>query len=52
MVTPIGHVKTKTDQWSHGDGTPGPVTGRLREALLGIQRGLTEDKHGWMHTLG
>jgi branched-chain amino acid aminotransferase len=52
VVTPIGHVKTKTDAWSHGDGTPGPVTMRLREALLGIQRGLMEDKHGWRHQVG
>ncbi|MFF4714099.1 branched-chain amino acid aminotransferase [Streptomyces eurythermus] len=52
VVTPIGHVKTKNDQWSHGDGSTGPVTMRLREALLSLQRGLTEDKHGWMHRVG
>jgi branched-chain amino acid aminotransferase len=52
VVTPIGHVKTKTDAWTHGDGTPGEVTLKLREALLGIQRGVREDKHGWMHKLG
>ncbi|MEU7427181.1 MULTISPECIES: branched-chain amino acid aminotransferase [unclassified Streptomyces] len=52
VVTPIGHVKTKTDGWTHGDGNPGEVTLRLREALLGLQRGMTEDKHGWMHTIG
>lgn len=52
VVTPIGHVKTKTDAWTHGDGTPGEVTLKLREALLGIQRGVREDEHGWMHKLG
>ncbi|MEW2274067.1 branched-chain amino acid aminotransferase [Streptomyces griseofuscus] len=52
VVTPIGHVKTKSDEWTHGDGTPGEVTMRLREALLGVQRGMTEDKHGWMHKIG
>ena len=52
VVTPIGRVKTKTDAWTHGDGTPGEVTLKLREALLGLQRGIREDKHGWMHKLG
>ncbi|GLX51845.1 putative branched-chain-amino-acid aminotransferase [Streptomyces hygroscopicus subsp. hygroscopicus] len=52
VVTPVGHVKTKTDEWTHGDGTPGEVTMRLREALLSVQRGMTEDKHGWMHKVG
>ena len=52
VVTPIGSAKTKTAEWTHGDGTPGPVTLRLREALLGIQRGVVEDTHGWMHKIG
>ena len=34
------------------DGEPGEVTLKLREALLDIQRGTAEDKHGWMHNLG
>ncbi|MFM9443409.1 branched-chain amino acid aminotransferase [Streptomyces acidiscabies] len=51
VVTPIGGAKTKTASWTHGDGTPGPVTLRLREALLGIQRGVAQDKHGWMHKI-
>ncbi len=48
MVTPIGHVKTRTDAWTHGYGTPGEVTLNLRDALLGIRRGVRDDKHGWM----
>ncbi|MDX3383051.1 branched-chain amino acid aminotransferase [Streptomyces niveiscabiei] len=51
VVTPIGAARTKTASWTHGDGTPGPVTLRLREALLGIQRGVAQDKHGWMHKI-
>lgn len=35
-----------------GDGTPGEVILNLRDALLGIQRGVRDDKHGWMHRLG
>lgn len=52
VVTPIGHVKTRTDTWTRGDGTPGEVTPNLRDALLGIQRGVRDDKHGWMPRLG
>lgn len=33
-------------------GEPGKVTLKLREALLDIQRGVTADEHGWMHTIG
>jgi branched-chain amino acid aminotransferase len=28
-------------------GEPGPVTTRLRDALLALQRGQAEDRHGW-----
>jgi branched-chain amino acid aminotransferase len=51
VVTPIGAVKSKTEQYTVADGAPGPVTLRLREHLLGIQCGQTEDKHGWMHRI-
>jgi branched-chain amino acid aminotransferase len=32
-----------------GDGTPGPVTMRLREELVDIQYGRRPDPYGWMH---
>ena len=51
VVTPLGSVKSKTDEFSIGDGTPGPVTLRLREHLQGVQRGLVEDKHGWLYRI-
>ncbi len=31
-----------------GDGTTGPVTSRMLEALLDIQYGQTPDEFGWM----
>jgi branched-chain amino acid aminotransferase len=34
-----------------GDGTSGPVSLRLRDALLDIQHGVAPDTHGWMHRL-
>ncbi|MEI5101387.1 branched-chain amino acid aminotransferase [Streptomyces sp. PmtG] len=52
VITPVGTVKAESRAWVHGDGRPGEVTTKLRETLLDIQRGVAEDKHGWMHRLG
>ncbi|MEU1342096.1 branched-chain amino acid aminotransferase [Streptomyces sp. NPDC090075] len=52
VITPVGTVKRTNAEWQQSGGEPGPVTLRLREALLDIQRGTAEDKHGWMHQLG
>jgi len=52
VITPVGTVKSADGEWTQGDGTPGEVTVKLRERLLDIQRGIAEDTHGWMHTLG
>ena len=51
VVTPVGTVKSAVGEWQMGDGEPGPVTMRLREALLEIQSGAANDVFGWMHTL-
>lgn len=51
VITPVGSVKSAAADWTVGDGEPGPVTMRLREALLDIQTGRAEDAHGWMRTL-
>ncbi|MFJ8398119.1 branched-chain amino acid aminotransferase [Streptomyces sp. NPDC094144] len=52
VITPVGTVKSASGEWIQGDGTPGPVTLKLRERLLDIQRGTAEDTHGWMHRIG
>ncbi|MFE7838054.1 branched-chain amino acid aminotransferase [Streptomyces sp. NPDC057474] len=52
VITPVGTVKRTGAAWQQSAGEPGPVTLKLREALLNIQRGTVEDKHGWMHELG
>jgi branched-chain amino acid aminotransferase len=52
VITPVGTVKRESAEWQQAGGEPGEVTLRLREALLNIQRGTAEDKHGWMHLLG
>ncbi|GHE83198.1 putative branched-chain-amino-acid aminotransferase [Streptomyces longispororuber] len=52
VITPVGTVKARRGEWTHSGGRPGEVTMKLRDALLDIQRGVAEDKHGWMHRLG
>jgi branched-chain amino acid aminotransferase len=47
-VVPVGHVVSPQREWPVGDGTAGPVTSRLLEALLDIQQGRTPDEFGWM----
>jgi branched-chain amino acid aminotransferase len=50
VITPVGKVKSAGAEWTSGDG-PGPVTTRLREALLGIQYGAAPDPYGWIHQI-
>ncbi len=52
VITPVGEVKARTGDFTVGDGTPGPLTMRLREALLDIQHGRVADTHGWLHRIG
>ena len=49
VITPVGHVKSRTDDFSINGGAFGPVAARLRETLLGIQHGTVADPHGWLH---
>jgi len=52
VVAPIGTVRDGTDEWTVGDGTPGPVTLALHATLVGIQRGRIPDPLGWLHRPG
>ena len=52
VIAPVGHAKSTLGEWQVGDGQPGPVTLRLREALLELQYGRREDPRGWMHRVG
>jgi branched-chain amino acid aminotransferase len=49
VITPVGQVKARTGDFTIGDGGSGPVSMRLREALLDIQHGRVADTHGWLH---
>jgi branched-chain amino acid aminotransferase len=51
VITPVGTVKSADGNWTMGDGTSGPITLQLRQALLDIQTGKAPDPHGWRHQL-
>lgn len=48
VITPIGEVRSAHGGWKIAGGAAGPVTMRLREALVAIQRGTAPDPHRWM----
>jgi branched-chain amino acid aminotransferase len=48
VVAGIGEVRFNGGSFTIGNSGDGPVTGRLRDALVGIQRGTAADKHGWV----
>ncbi|HEY6492291.1 MAG TPA: branched-chain amino acid aminotransferase [Trebonia sp.] len=49
VITPVGAVDGASGGWTIGDGTPGPVTQRLKSELIGIQYGHKPDPFGWVH---
>jgi branched-chain amino acid aminotransferase len=51
VVTPVGKVVDEAGNWTIGDATMGPVTRRLRTALVDVQHGRTPDPDGWMHPI-
>ncbi|WP_461024350.1 branched-chain amino acid aminotransferase [Thalassiella azotivora] len=51
VVTPVGELVEPGTRSVAGDGEPGEVTTRIRQALLDVQYGRTEDRHGWLHRL-
>jgi branched-chain amino acid aminotransferase len=51
VITPIGALRWPGGEAVAGDGQPGAVTTRLRQALLEIQYGRTADAHGWLRTV-
>ncbi|MEV5973016.1 branched-chain amino acid aminotransferase [Streptomyces sp. NPDC051921] len=50
VVTPVGRVRDpKGGDWTIGDGRPGPVTLRIRQALVDLHHGELADPDGWLH---
>ena len=53
VVTPVGRVTDPVDgEFVIGSGGPGQLTGKLKDRLVSIQRGLAPDPHGWVMRLG
>jgi branched-chain amino acid aminotransferase len=48
VVTPIGAVKSAEGGFTIGGQSVGPLTHRIRSALVAIQRGEAADPHGWI----
>jgi branched-chain amino acid aminotransferase len=51
VITPVGEVRSSSHAWTVADGQPGPVTMRLRQALLDVQTGGAPDAHGWLRSV-
>jgi branched-chain amino acid aminotransferase len=51
VVTPIGNVRGAGIDFTIGGQSIGPLTERLRTALVGIQRGEAPDPHGWVEEI-
>jgi branched-chain amino acid aminotransferase len=52
VITPIGKVRSASDEFTVGEGGSGEVGVKLRERLLDIQHGRVEDTHGWIRHVG
>jgi branched-chain amino acid aminotransferase len=48
VITPIGALRWPGGEAVAASGEPGPVTMKLRQALLDVQYGRVEDTHGWV----
>lgn len=47
VIVGIGEAHHADSSWTIGDGGEGPVTTRLREEVVGVQRGMHADRFGW-----
>ncbi len=52
VVTPVGTVASPDGEFTIGAGGTGQMTTKIREKLVGIQRGTVEDTHGWVTRIG
>lgn len=50
VIAPIGEVRHRGGSFTIGNGQS-PVAEKLRDQLVGIQRGRVADTHGWLRTI-
>jgi branched-chain amino acid aminotransferase len=48
VITPLGTVRSKTGDFTIGNGGGGPATEHFRQRLIAIQRGQADDPHDWV----
>jgi branched-chain amino acid aminotransferase len=48
VITPVGTLKWDDGEVTCGDGEGGKLTTEIRSALIDIQYGRAEDRHGWL----
>lgn len=48
VVTPVGKVCSRDEEFVIGSGGPGQLTQKLKDRLVAIQRGEAPDPHGWV----
>ncbi|MGL4208054.1 MAG: branched-chain amino acid aminotransferase [Candidatus Adiutrix sp.] len=48
VISPVGHLSYKGQEFMVGDGTTGPLTQRLYDEITAIQYGLSPDDNHWM----
>ncbi|HEY0941492.1 MAG TPA: branched-chain amino acid aminotransferase [Steroidobacter sp.] len=51
VVASIGEIVSSKDSFRFGNGVSGPVSQRLKEQLVGIQRGTVPDTRGWVQAV-
>jgi branched-chain amino acid aminotransferase len=51
VVTPVSRLAWDGGEVTIGSGEPGPVTMRIRQALVDLQYGRVDDRYGWMHRI-
>ena len=51
VLTSIGSVRSANGEFAIGGQSIGPLTQRIREKLVAIQRGRASDPHGWIEEL-
>ena len=51
VITPVGRLVWEGGAVGDAEGATGPVTSRLRQALVDLQYGRAPDPHGWMRRL-
>lgn len=48
VISPVGLLEFKGEKYEINNGEMGKITKELYDAITGIQKGVNEDKHGWL----